>query len=103
VGDPVSSDAVRFVEPFSHPRIIISNFACASKLLQYSIQQMSRIKWMLAAPILILQPDMDLLAGLSEIETRVLLEMGENAGARRTIAYYGALLTDREVLAMVNA
>jgi rod shape-determining protein MreB and related proteins len=103
VGDIVSGDVIRTIEPFNHPRVVISDFACAVKVLQYSLQKLSRLKWINPAPILVIQPEMDLVLGVSEIEHRALLELGESVGARQTFVHYGGLLTDRDIVALVGA
>jgi rod shape-determining protein MreB len=100
VGDMSSPEVVRTVAPFEHPRIVISDFACASKLFQYGLHQLSRFKWITPSPILIMQPVMELTGGLSEIENRALLELGESAGARKTLIHSGKVLSDQEVVAL---
>jgi hypothetical protein len=91
---------VRTVEPFEHPRMVISDSACASMLFQYGLHQLSRFKWMSPSPILIMQPVMELTGGLSELENRALLELGESAGARKTLIHCGKMLSDQEVVAL---
>jgi hypothetical protein len=78
-----SPNVVRTAEPFERPRIVILDLACASKLFQYGLQQLSRFKWITPSPNLIIQPVVELTGGLSEIENRALLELGESAGARK--------------------
>jgi hypothetical protein len=97
VGD-MTDAVVRVVEPFDHPRVAIADFMVASKLLLYGMQQLSRMKWISPAPIVVIQPDMELVGGLSELETRALLELGETAGARRTFVHYGRVLSDEDVV-----
>jgi rod shape-determining protein MreB and related proteins len=100
VGDISSPNVVRIVEPFEHPRIVMSDFACASKLIQYGLHQLTRVKWITPSPILVLQPLMELTGGLSEIENRAPLELGESAGARKTVIHCGKTLSDQEVIAL---
>jgi rod shape-determining protein MreB len=100
VGDMSSPNVVRTVEPFEHPRIVIADFSCASKLLQYGLHQLTRFKWISPSPILIIQPVMELTGGLSEIENRALLELGESSGARKTLIHCGKTLSDPEVVAL---
>ncbi len=71
--------------------------------LEQAPQKLSRLKWINPAPILVIQPEMDLVLGVSEIEHRALLELGESVGARQTFVHYGGLLTDRDVVALVGA
>ena len=47
-----------------------------------------------------IQPVMELTGGLSEIENRALLALGESAGARKTLIHYGKTLSDQEVVAL---
>jgi rod shape-determining protein MreB and related proteins len=100
VGDMSSPNVVRTVEPFEHARIVIADFACASKLLQYGLQQLSRFKWISPSPILIIHPLMELSGDLSETENRALLELGESAGGRKTLIHCGKVLSDQEVVAL---
>jgi hypothetical protein len=100
VGDVSSPDVVRTVEPFEHPRIVMSDFECASELVQFGLHQLTRFKWITPSPILIIQPIMELTGGLSEIENRALLELGESAGARKTLIHCGKMLSDEEVVAL---
>jgi hypothetical protein len=94
-----SPNVVRTAEPFERPRIVISDLACASKLFQYGLQQLSHFKDH-SSPILIIQPVMELTGGLSEIENRALLELGGSAGARKTFIHCGEILSDQEVVAL---
>ena len=103
VGDMTGANIERILQPFDHPRVVIADGLVASKLLQYGIQRMARSKWISPAPILVIQPDLELAGGLSEIEKRALLELGERAGARKTYVHYGNLLSDQEVMALVNS
>jgi rod shape-determining protein MreB and related proteins len=103
VGDITGVAVKRIIEPFNHPRIVIADFAGASKLLQYGMQKMSRMKWINPSPILVIQPDMDLAGGLSEIENRALVELGQSSGARRTYVHYGSILSDVDVVAVAGA
>jgi rod shape-determining protein MreB len=103
IGDMSAPGIVRVLEPFDHPRVVIADGLAASKLLQYGMQQMARSKWISPAPILIIQPDMDLAGGLSEMENRALLELGKDAGARRTFVHYGKALSDQDVMTLVKS
>jgi rod shape-determining protein MreB and related proteins len=103
IGDMSAPGIVRVLEPFDHPRVVIADGLAASKLFQYGMQQMTRTKWISPAPILVIQSDMDLAGGLSEMENRALLELGKDAGARRTIVHYGKALSDQDVMTLVKS
>jgi rod shape-determining protein MreB len=101
VGDMPGSVA-QVIEPFNHPRVVMADFMVASKLLQYGMQQLSRAKWISPAPILVIRPDRELDGGLSEMETRALMELGESAGARKAFVHYGNVLSDADVVTFAN-
>jgi hypothetical protein len=103
IGDMSAPGIVRILEPFDHPRVVIADGLAASKLLQYGMQQMAQSKWISPAPILIIQPDVDLTGGLSEMENRALLELGKAAGARQTFVHYGNSLSDQDVMTLVES
>jgi rod shape-determining protein MreB and related proteins len=100
VGDMSDPGIVRVLEPFNHPRVVIADSLVASKLLIYGIREMSRAKWISPAPIVVIHPDTELEGGLSEIERRALLLLGEQAGARKTVVHEGSALSDQQVLAL---
>jgi len=98
VGDPVSPSAVRTVNPFEHPRILVADYVVAEKILQHVFKILSRNRWLAPSPVVLIHPDVELAGGLTQIETRALRELAEGAGARKVAIHYGRLLTDQEIL-----
>ena len=97
VGDPVDPAAVRVVLPFQHPRVLVEDFICGEKIVQYAIRELFGKGPIAPSPIVVVHPDVELEGGLTFIEARALREMVEGAGARRVVLHYGRQLTDQEV------
>lgn len=97
VGYPVSQDAVRKVNPFDHPRVLVDDFLVAEKIFAHAIRELSGMTLFRPAPVVLVHPDIDLEGGLTSIEARVLRELAEGAGARKTFIHYGPVLNDDDV------
>jgi len=82
---------------FSHPRLVIGDFAIAEKTLQYFLQQLLQPALLRAAPVLVLHPLEKFEGGLSELEVRALQELGAGAGARQVHVWGGHELQDHEL------
>jgi len=92
----------RSVNPFSHPRVLVSDYLIAERLLQYAFKIVSKISWIRAAPIAVMHVTENLEGGLTDIERRVLRELAEGAGARRVYIWEGRELTDEELRSGVH-
>lgn len=97
VGDPVSPGAVRTLNPFQHPRVLVNNFTGGEKIVQYAIRKLAGTRLIAPSPIVVVHPDVELEGGLTQIEARALREMVEGAGARKVYLHYGRQLSDQEV------
>ena len=85
------------IDPFSHKRSILGNFAIAENLLTESLKQIYEGSWFSPSPIMIIHP-MELIDdGLTQIEVRALAELGAGAGARKVFVYTGDELTNIEL------
>ena len=99
VGEPVSAAAARRIYPFDHPRLVISDFSAAVRLVQHALRELAGGKLVLRAPGILMQADMELEGGITEVEDRVLREIAAEAGARKVFTHFGRVLTDAEVAA----
>lgn len=97
VGLPVSPDAVKQINPFDHPRVLVDDFFIAEKIFAHAIREISGMTYFRPSPVVLVHPDVDLKGGLTAIEARVLRELAENAGARKTFIHYGQVLSDDDV------
>ena len=85
--------SVKVINPFSHPRTLISNFVVAQKLLQHIIYALSKQKTTLITPLIVIHPMEKLEGGLTQIEYRAFKELALGAGARDCVIYQGAELS----------
>ena len=89
--------SAKWVNPFSHPRIIIDDFLIAEKLLMHSFRQVSGNRHIRVAPIAVMHVTEKLEGGLTRIESRALQELAMSAGARECHIWEGRELTDGEL------
>lgn len=90
--------AVRLVNPFAHPRTLVSDFTAGEQLLKALLRRMQP-KWMLAvSPRVVVHPLGEPAGGFTQIEVRALHEMALGAGASEVRLWQGRPLTDQELL-----
>lgn len=80
--------------PFSNPRLLVADFNAAAALLKQAMQQLlpKRFLRLKLPPRLLIQPLECLEGGLSQVEERILLELGLGSGARTVRLHVGAEL-----------
>ncbi|MCW8127350.1 rod shape-determining protein [Microbulbifer halophilus] len=83
----------RVVNPFSHPRSLLRDFAAAEKLLQHTFRELLGNTLLAPSPLVVLHPMEKTLGGLTDIEIRAFRELGLGAGARESLVYEGEELT----------
>lgn len=89
---------IQVIHPFAHPRVAVSEFTVASTLLQHALRNLLGRLWLRRVG-LILHPLRQLEGGLTDIETRALMELGTAAGAHRVAIVTGQELGARDVAA----
>jgi len=77
------------VNPFSHPRVLFSDFEAGEKLLQHIIQTLSERKVFATSPEIVIHPMEKTEGGLTMIEVRAFKELGYGAGGRDVAVYQG--------------
>ncbi|WNC72693.1 rod shape-determining protein MreB [Thalassotalea psychrophila] len=77
------------INPFSHPRFLLSNFFVAEKLLQHAVYKILGKHFLTASPLIIMHPMEKLDGGLSQIEIRAFKELALGAGARDVVIFTG--------------
>ncbi|NMP16335.1 rod shape-determining protein [Thalassotalea sp. Y01] len=82
------------LNPFSHPRALLSNFFVAERLLQEIVKQLVGNKFISPAPAIIIQPMEKTDGGLTMIEIRAFKEMALGAGARDVAVHQGPATLD---------
>ena len=69
------------VNPFSHPRALLSDFYVGEKLLQHAFKNISNAKFLRPRPKVIIHPMEKTEGGLTAIEKRAFTELALGAGA----------------------
>ena len=98
-----SDSSLKLVAPFDHPRVPVADFTCAEKVLFFFLRQLFAGRIFKPMMAMVLQPMESFEGGITQIERRALLELGENCGARRCYVYTGKELTDEEIFQMLKS
>ncbi len=80
---------ISVVNPFSHPRMLLSDFTMGEKLLVYFFKKMSKGTLLAIRPVVVIHPMEKIEGGLTEIERRAFQELATAAGARETVVHEG--------------
>lgn len=78
------------VNPFSHPRVLFSDFTVGEKLLAYFFKQMNEGRYFALRPVVVVHPMEKTEGGLTGIERKAFQELGAGAGAREVFVHEGA-------------
>ncbi len=96
IGSKASSYSVssktKITNPFSHPRVLCSDFLLAEKILQGAITSVIDRKIFTPAPAVVIHPMEKLEGGLTMVEVRVFRELGLGAGARQVVIHLARML-----------
>ena len=82
---------------FSHPRTFFSNFEVAEAALRHLIYMVIERR-IIVRPIVVLHPLEKLEGGITQIEFRGLMELGESIGGRKVYIWTGHTLADNYLL-----
>ena len=85
------------INPFSHPRQLLADFAAAEMLLRYAFKQLGQGFWFAPSPRVVIQPMDKLDGGLTQIEQRAWRELGLGAGAMDVVLYTGPQLDPAQI------
>ena len=86
------------VNPFAHPRSMVSDFTVGEQLLKHFIRRMVVKSWFAPSPRIVLHPLGDPEGGFTQVERRAFREMALGAGASEVVLWTGRELTNQEVL-----
>ncbi len=88
--------------PFTSQRILVGNFMVAEAFLKSLVKKTAPTGWFTPSPKILIQPLEMAEGGLSPVEERALLELAAQVGARKTLVYDGAILSDKLVIEKLN-
>lgn len=81
------------VNPFSHPRALLSDFYVAEKLLQHAFKRLSSSQYLRLRPKVLVHPMEKTEGGITTIEDRAFRELAFGAGAIEIKIHVGKPLT----------
>lgn len=88
----------KVVNPFAHPRSLVSDFTVADQLLKMAVRQEFGKSFFGPSPKIVVHPLGDPDGGFTQIERRALQELALGAGASEAIVWVGRDLTDEELV-----
>jgi rod shape-determining protein MreB len=86
------------VNPFSHPRSMVSDFTVAEQLIKEFLRRLQGKSILTISPLVVMHPLGDPLGGFTQVEYRAFREMALGAGASEVIMWHGPRLTDQQIL-----
>ena len=93
-----ASSDFELINPFDHPRTIISNFEAAEALLKHFLSMSVGQTFLPPTPRMVMHPLERLEGGLTDVERTALTEVGRSAGARSVRIWVGRELSDFDVI-----
>jgi rod shape-determining protein MreB len=93
-----ASEPATVVNPFAHPRTLVSDFTAAEQLIKYQLRRVQTAALWRPAPCVVLHPMGRDEGGYTQVERRAFREMALGAGASQMFLWIGRPLTDAELL-----
>lgn len=84
------------INPFAHPRSMVSDFTVAQQLLMHLVRKSIGSTLLPSSPHVVLHPLGDPEGGFTQVEIRALFELALGAGAAKVKVWTGRPLTDGE-------
>ena len=90
--------SVQVINPFAHPRTLMSDFTAGEQLLKAFLRRFRGGSLFAASPRVVLHLLGDPAGGFTQVEIRAFREMALGAGAAAVVVWQGRNLTDEELL-----
>lgn len=97
VGSDARMTGDTIINPFDHPRVLISDYTVGEKLIGYAFHAVAAGKWFVPSPVVVIQVTEELEGGLTALEQRALYEMAHGAGARKVYILTSEELSDEDI------
>jgi rod shape-determining protein MreB and related proteins len=94
-----ATQGAKVVNPFSHPRTLVSDFTVGEQLLKAFVRKLRGSSFIAIAPLIVMHPLGTPEGGFTQVERRAFREMALGAGASEVVLWVGRELSDAEVLA----
>lgn len=93
-----ASQPSQVINPFAHPRSLVSDFTVAEQLLKHQLRRVSGSSLLSLSPCVVIHPLGSPAGGFTQVERRAFREMALGAGASEVHVWTGRPLTDQELL-----
>lgn len=93
-----SNFGVEIVNPFAHPRSLISDFILGEQVLKAFLRRVQGRSLLAVSPLLIMHPLGNPAGGLTQVECRAFHTMAQGAGAAKVTLWQGRNLSDQGLL-----
>jgi len=93
-----SSPSVEIINPFAHPRTLVSDFTVGEQVLKAFLRRLQGDSIFAISPKVVLHPLGNPDGGFTQIEIRALVEMAYGSGASQVTVWQGRALIDQELL-----
>ncbi len=94
----VASQPAEVVNPFAHPRTLVSDFTVAEQLIKHQMRRLLGNSLLSISPRVVIHPLGSPAGGFTQVERRAFHEMAIGAGASEAHVWTGRQLTDQELL-----
>ena len=92
-----AAQAAELINPFGHPRTLVSDFTTAQQVLKHYLRRIQGNAF-LFLPVIVMHPLGSPAGGFTQVERRAFREMALGAGASEVVVWTGRTLTDQEIL-----
>jgi len=93
-----TTEASKIVNPFAHPRSLVSDFTAAEQLVSHQLRRILGKTLLRITPCVVIHPLGSPAGGFTQVERRAFREMALGAGASEVFVWTGRPLTDQEIL-----
>jgi len=93
-----SAPTVKIINPFAHPRSLVSDFTVGEQLLKAFLRRLTSNSIFAVSPRVVMHLMGEPAGGFTQIEVRAFREMAMGAGASKVIVWQGRGLSDQELL-----
>lgn len=93
-----SAPTVKVINPFAHPRSMVSDFAVGEQLLKAFLRRLIGNSIFAVSPRVVMHLMGEPAGGFTQVEIRAFHEMAIGAGASKVVIWQGQGLSDQELL-----
>jgi rod shape-determining protein MreB len=93
-----AAPSVKIINPFAHPRSMVSDFTVGEQLLKAFVRRLTGNSIFAVSPRVVMHLMGEPSGGFTQVEIRAFHEMAKGAGASKVVIWQGRGLSDQELL-----